>query len=261
MNILITNDDGIFAPGLKTLARELNNIAQVTVVAPDREQSTIGTAITLRRPLRAQRVRPIVPKVETYAVQGTPIDCVIMALGKFVQDKVDLIISGINQGANLGEDIFISGTVSAAMQGYLRGFPSVAISLDSKDSPYMDNAAKLAVLLVKKITDKTLAADILLNVNLPDLPLAKIKAITLTQIAKKSHTELVEEKANSKQPYYWLIRRRLNNNTDKSTDIWALEQGNISITPLHTNILNRHSPPLPNHLGFDLHQELQRYDA
>ena len=119
MKILVTNDDGIFARGLWVLAKELSSIAQVIVVAPDREQSAIGTAVTLHQPLRAQKVRPILPEIETYSVEGTPADSVILALGKLVKGKVDLVISGINQGQNLGQDVLISGTVSAALQGYL----------------------------------------------------------------------------------------------------------------------------------------------
>ena len=117
MKILVTNDDGIFAPGLWTLVKELRNIAQVVVVAPDRQQSAIGTAVTLHQPLRIQKIRPAVPEVETYSVEGTPADSVILALGKLAKNKVDTVISGINQGPNLGNDVLISGTVGAALQG------------------------------------------------------------------------------------------------------------------------------------------------
>ena len=123
MRVLVTNDDGIFAPGLWILVKELKSIARVVVVAPDREQSAIGTAVTLRQPLRVQRVSPLVPGVETYSVEGTPGDSVILALGKLIKSRVDLVISGINQGPNLGDDVLISGTVAAALQGYLRGLP------------------------------------------------------------------------------------------------------------------------------------------
>ena len=128
MKILVTNDDGVFAEGLWALVRELKSFARVVVVAPDREQSAIGTAITLIHPLRVQKVRSPVSEVEAYSVQGTPADSVILALEKMVVDKADLVISGINQGLNLGNDVLISGTVGAALQGYLRGFPAMAVS-------------------------------------------------------------------------------------------------------------------------------------
>ena len=258
MKILVTNDDGIFAEGLWTLVKELKNIAQLIVVAPDREQSAIGTAVTLHQPLRIQKVRSMVPEVETYSVEGTPADCVILALGKLIKNGVDLVVSGINRGANLGDDVFISGTVSAALQGYLRGFPALAISVGTADSLHLDNAAKLAALLAKKIDSNVLPTNILLNVNLPDLPLAKIRGAKITSLASKSHSNTVTEGNDGRRQYYWLVRQKINQTTDKKTDIWAIEQGNISITPLHTNLSHNHPPPIPDNLGFDLLQELQK---
>mgnify|MGYP001139753024 CR=1 FL=1 len=258
MKILVTNDDGIFAQGLWRLVKELKSIAQVVVVAPDREQSAAGTAVTLRQPLRVQKVRATMPEVETYSVEGTPADSVILALGKLIKNKVDLVVSGINQGLNLGDDVLISGTVSAALQGYLRGFSAIAISVDSVNSPHLDNAAKLATLLAKRINANALSANIFLNVNLPNLPLSKLKGAKITRLAGKSHIDTVEEGHDGKRKYYWLVRQKLNTNTDKATDIWAIEQGNISITPLHTNLLNEHSPPITDSLCSDLLQELQR---
>ena len=258
MKILVTNDDGIFAQGLWALVEELKSIARVVIVAPDREQSAIGTAVTLRQPLRVQRVRPMVPGVETYAVEGTPADSVILALDKLVKNKIDLVVSGINQGPNLGDDVLISGTVGAALQGYLRGFPALAISINSVDSSHMDNAAKLATLLAKKIDADALPTNIFLNVNLPNLPLAKIKGVKITRLASQSHIDTVEEGHDGKQAYYWLVRQKVNKNTDKKTDIWVIEQDNISITPLHTNLLNRSTPPIPDSLCSDLFQELQK---
>ena len=258
MKILVTNDDGIFAQGLWILVKELKNIAQVVVVAPDREQSATGTAVTLHQPLRAQRVRPLVPEVEAYSVEGTPADSVILALGKLVKNKINLVISGINQGPNLGDDVLISGTVGAALQGYLRGFPALAISVAAVDSLYLDNAAKLATLLAKKIDSSALPTNILLNVNLPNLPLAKIEGIKITQLASGSHTDTVEERHDGKRKYYWLVRQGINKGRDERTDIWAIEHGNISITPLHANLSNKSSPPITDSFCSDLFRELQR---
>ncbi|MBA7669469.1 5'-nucleotidase SurE [subsurface metagenome] len=256
MKILVTNDDGIFAQGLWVLAKELSSIARVIVIAPDREQSAIGTAVTLHQPLRAQKVRPILPEIETYSVEGTPADSVILALGKLVKGKVDLVISGINQGQNLGQDVLISGTVSAALQGYLRGFPALAISADS---PYLDNAAKLAALLARRITSNASPTNILLNVNLPNLPLAKVGRVEITRLATSSHINAVEEGHDGKRAYYWLVRQKVNKETDKKTDIWAIKQGNISITPLHIYSTNKPSFATLNRLCSDLLQELQEY--
>jgi len=259
MKILVTNDDGIFAQGLWILVKELKSIAQVVVAAPDREQSAIGTAVTLRQPLRAQKMRPVVPGVETYSVEGTPADSVILALDKLAKGKIDLVVSGINHGSNLGDDVLISGTVGAALQGYLHGLPAVAISVAFGDNLYLDNAARLAALLVKKIDTNALPTNTFLNVNLPNLPLTEIKGAKVTRLASESHTDTVEESHDGRRTYYWLIRQGINKDTDKKTDIWAIEQGNISITPLHTSLLNKPSPPIPNNLCSNLLRELREY--
>ena len=256
MKILVTNDDGIFAEGLWVLVKELKNIAQVAVVAPDKEQSAIGTAVTLRRPLRVQRVTPLVPEVETYSVEGTPADSVILGLGELIKSKVDLVISGINPGLNLGDNVLISGTVGAALQGYLRGFPALAISVATANSLHQNNAARLATLLAKRIDSVTLPMDIFLNINLPPLSLAEIGGIKITRLASKSHIDTVEEEDDGRQKYYWLVRQRANKDRDESTDIWAIEQGNISITPLHNDLFNRSSTPVPQSLYSDLLHEL-----
>ncbi len=258
MKVLVTNDDGIFAQGLWTLVKALKKIAKVVVVAPDREQSRIGTAVTLSQPLRVQRTKPLVPEVETYSVEGTPADSVILALTKLVKNKIDLVVSGINHGVNLGDDVPISGTVGAALQGYLHGLPAIAISVDTVDSPYLDNAAELAALLAKRIEPNSLPANILLNVNLPSLPLTQIKGLQITRLASSSHTDEVEEGHDGKQRYYRLIRHKINEATDNKTDVWAIEQGNISITPLHTTLVNKTSPLIPDSLFSDLLQELQK---
>jgi 5'-nucleotidase len=257
MEILITNDDGIFAPGLWRLVRELKEFATITVVAPDREQSGSGTAVTLRQPLRVQKVKPLVPEVEAYSVEGTPIDSVILALGKLLKNKVDLVVSGINSGPNLGDDVLISGTVGAALMGYLHGFSALAISIASLDSQYLDNAASLAAQLAKWTSGRSLENNILLNINLPSLPLEKIKGIRITKLASKSHIDTVEEGHDGRKAYYWLVRQKLNRNVAKNTDIWAIEQGYIAITPLHAELLNQPAPPLTESLCADLLEGLR----
>ena len=258
MKILLTNDDGIFAPGLWRLARELKEVAEVTVVAPDREQSGSGTAVTLRQPLRVQKVKPLVPEVETHSVEGTPIDSVLLALGKLLKDGVDLVVSGINSGPNLGDDVLISGTVGAALMGYLHGLPALAISIASLDSQHLDNAARLAAQLAGRIVNHQLESNILLNINLPGLPLEEIKGIRITKLASKSHIDTVEEGHDGRKAYYWLVRQKLGKNVAENTDIWAIEQGNISITPLHAELLNHPAPPLTDRLCTDLLRELKK---
>jgi len=258
MKILVTNDDGIFAQGLWTLVKALKKIAQVIVVAPHEEQSGIGTAVTLRHPLRMQRAKPLVPEVETYSVEGTPADSVILALAKLAKNKIDLVVSGINHGPNLGDDVLISGTVGAALQGYLHGFHAVAISIDAWEDPYFDAAAELAVLLAKRIESHPLPANIFLNVNLPNLPPSQIRGLEITHLANISHTNTVKEENDGKEGFYQLIRQRIDKAADNKTDVWAIEQGNISITPLHTSLLNKPSPTIPDSICSDLLQELQR---
>jgi 5'-nucleotidase len=257
MEILVTNDDGIFAPGLWRLVRELKQNARVVVVAPDREQSGLGTAVTLRNPLRVQKVKPLVAEVEAYSVDGTPTDSVILAIGKLLKNKVNMVISGINSGPNLGDDVLISGTVGAAMMGYLHGFPALAISIASLDSQYLDNAAKMAALLAKNLAHLSPPASPLFNINLPSLPLTEIKGIKLTRLASRSHIDTVEEGHDGRRAYYWLVRQKIERNASKDTDIWAVEKGYISITPLHTELFNQPSLLISDSICSELLKELQ----
>ena len=256
MKILITNDDGIASAELWALAKELKDIADVVVVTPDREQSATGTAVTLRQPLRVQKVIPLVPGVEAYSVEGTGSDSVILALGKLISGGVDLVVSGINQGLNLGDDVLISGTVGAALQGYLRGIPAIAVSIATASSPHLNNAARLTALLAQKINNRALPPDVFLNINLPDLPLADIKGIKVTERAHQTHIDTVKEGHDGRREYYWLVRQKLNVDADENTDTLALEQGYISITPLHSTLFRKSPPAITESLCSELFQEL-----
>jgi 5'-nucleotidase len=256
MEILITNDDGIFAPGLWKLVTELKQIARVSVIAPDREQSGYGTAVTLRHPLRVQKVRPLVPDVEAYSVEGTPADCVILAVEKLLTNRVDLIVSGINSGPNVGDDVLISGTVAAALTGYLHGFPALAISVESLNHEFLGGAARLAALLAKPMVSQS-PGNLLLNVNLPALPLAKTKGMKVTSLARKSHIDTVEEGHDGRKSYYWLVRQKIQKNAEKGTDIWALESGYISVTNLHVELLSQPAPLLNEALCSNILSELR----
>ena len=259
MKILLTNDDGIYAQGLQVAARELSKIAEVVVVAPDRERSAIGTAVTLHQPLRVQKIRPIVPGVETYSVEGTPADCVILAIGKLIGDKIDVVVSGINQGRNLGEDVLISGTVGGALLGYLRGLHALAVSAEGLENPHLDDWAKLTAVLVKRIMAADLPTNIFLNVNLPDTSLSEVKGVKITRLGTNSHVNTVAEGHDGKRAYYWLVRQKLNKKAPRNTDLWALEHGDISITPLHIFWNNRVPFTAIKQLCSDLFQEVRGY--
>ena len=258
MKILLTNDDGISSPELWELAGELKVLGSVVIVAPDREQSAIGTAITLRQPLRVQKVKPIVQGIEAYAVEGTASDAVIMALGKLITGRVDLVASGVNQGLNLGDDILISGTVGAALQAYLRGIPALAVSVAGKNNPGLKTAAVLTRLLAVKIGDRSLPEDIFLNVNIPDIPPEDFRGIRLTGRAHRTHIDTVEEGTDGRREYYWLMRHRLETEVGEDSDVAALEQGYISITPLHTILFGKPALEPVNGLFTSMFQELRK---
>jgi 5'-nucleotidase len=233
MRVLVSNDDGIYADGIWALARELSKVAEVIVVAPDREQSAVGTATTLRKPLRVQKIAPLYPRIESYSVEGSPSDSVIVALGKIIDRKVDLVVSGVNQGSNLGEDVLISGTVGAALAAYLRGYPAIAISSEGWQDPFLTDAARVAGLLARRLDPTRLpSCNLLLNVNIPKLPLAQFQGVKLTRLAHKSHVNTVDEGHDGRKSYYMLMRESVNSQADRRTDIWAHGRGNVSITPL-----------------------------
>ena len=250
MRILVTNDDGVAAPGLWALVEELNRIAEVVVVVPDREQSGVGTAVSLHHPLRVRPVRPMVADVQTHVVEGTPADSVIIALRMLVKDNVDLLISGINEGSNLGNDVLISGTVGAAFQGYFHGLTSIAISVGSLEATHFDVAAKVGSFLAEQHAAGNLPQRVLLNVNLPDVPLEEITGIELTRLGERTFTDAVrmgqiKEGHDGKRSYYWILHSAPEWKKGEGTDIWALEQKKISITPLHSDLTSHeHSAPL-----------------
>jgi 5'-nucleotidase len=249
MKILISNDDGIYAPGLWVLVKELKQFCDIIVAAPDREQSAIGTAITLHHPLRIQKVRPEVVGVETYAVGGTPGDSVIMALSGIVKGDVDLIISGINNGPNLGDDVFISGTVSGAMQAYLHGFSAISVSVNEVNSLYLEDTAKFIGYLIKKLNIKKEDENYFLNVNVPSLPLPEIKGIKVARLSTSGYADSVEEGYDGRRHYYWLKHQKAENHAAKYTDAWIVDHRYISISPLHTYLFNKKIPSLAEQLG------------
>jgi len=230
MRILISNDDGIQAEGLWALAGELSKIAKVTVAAPDRDQSGIGTAITIRQPLRLHKVTSKVKGVDAYSVEGTPGDSVILALRHALKDSVDMVVAGINEGPNLGNDVFVSGTVGAALQGYFYQIPSLAVSTGAFNSLDFTASAKLTSLLALKVKAGELPSKMMLNINLPNLPVDKLKGIEVTRLGDRSYMDMIDPGHDGKRNYYWIVRGVPQWNVYAGTDIWALEQNKISIT-------------------------------
>lgn len=233
MRILVTNDDGIYAKGLWTIVAALKETGQVVVVAPDREQSAVGSSVTLHQPLRVREIEPPVSGVRSYAVEGTPADSVILALKNLIDGEINLVVSGINEGANLGNDVLISGTVGAALQGYLNGIPSIALSVGAMEDVHFDAAARLSVVLTKLVAEGALPKRMLLNINLPNLPLSQIKGIEITHLGRRSYGDTIEEGHDGKRKYYWIVRGKPEWNPEEGTDIWAVLNDRISITPLH----------------------------
>jgi len=257
MKTLVTNDDGIGAEGLWALVAELGKIAGVAVAAPDSERSAIGTAVTLFAPLRVQQVESPVAGVTAFAVDGSPSDCVILALGKLVGDKVDMVVSGINPNLNLGEDVYISGTVGAAMQGYFRGLPALAVSAPPDSKYGIGVAASVASTLARKMAENV-PARVFLNVNVPDLPLKDIRGVKITRLARSSHINTVEEEDRGSFKQYRLVRERIPAAGSAGTDIEAVVGGYVSVTPLYTSLLDKPPQRLLKKLCHDLEHEIRK---
>ena len=242
MKILVINDDGIYSAGLWAVAEVLADAGQVHVVAPDREQSGIGTALTLHGPIRATQVPPLVNSrgiASVYAVEGTPADSCILGLEQLV-GPVDLVVSGINMGSNVGEDVLVSGTVGGALQGYLSGIDSIAISVTSVQDTRFDVAAEVMGLLAPLFSDPDsmgMPQPLFLNINVPNIPREKLEGVEVTRLGLKTAAEVVESGKDSRREYYWISRSRaINQEQEQGTDIWAVKHNRVSITPLHTRL-------------------------
>lgn len=254
MKILVTNDDGIHADGLWAVARTLAQKHNVVVVAPDREQSGVGTSITLNAPIKVRQVHNHAEGILTYAVEGTPADCVLLGLTSLLPEIPELVVAGINRGANLGVDVLVSGTVGAALRGYFHGLPSIAVSIMAvRQAPIYDGCLAVTSLLVDLVAGGALPSDICLNVNLPNLPIPDIQGIEITHLARRGFVEITTER-DEKRPesFYWPTRGKLNfGEGEDGTDMGALAKNRISITPLHSNITHSgHFSPLEGQLAF-----------
>ena len=237
MRILVSNDDGIYSEGLWTLAEALSEVGEVIVCAPDREQSAVGTAVTLHYPLRMKQVEPKVNGIRTYSVEGTPADSVILGLKLISGDGVDLIVSGINEGVNLGNDVYISGTLGAAIQGHFYGIRSIAISTALYQGKVrFEAAAKIVRLLAIGCREGNLPNKTLLNVNTPYLPINRIEGVELTRPGRRTYHDSIEKGYDGKRDYYWIVRGEPIWEQREGTDIWAIQNKRISITPLPVSL-------------------------
>lgn len=233
--ILVTNDDGMFAPGIRALVDSVREFGEVVVVAPDSPQSAKGHSITIEDPLRLNRVH-VFEDLEAYECSGTPVDCVKLAKHVILKDRpVDLCVSGINHGSNASINIIYSGTLSAAMEASLEGIPSMGFSLlDYEFDADFEPAKHFVRLLVSFALKGGVEPGKLLNVNIPRLPFADIKGIRVCRQADaRWKEEFVESKDPRGQKYYWLTGRFINNDRDEETDVWALENGFVSVVPSH----------------------------
>lgn len=236
MNILLTNDDGIQAAGIWRLAEALRPLGRITVVAPDRNQSGVGTAKSLNSAVPTRAYQSPIEGVRAVSVGGTPADCVILATESLFKEPFDLLVSGINEGANLGMDIMSSGTVGGALQGYYRNIPSIAVSVTSlsPDQSGFDSAANAAKALAQAILvqGKSIHTPLLLNVNLPNISPNLLKGIELTRLGPRAYMENVE--AEGQDDHYWIRHNRpVGEHAEAGTDIWAIRNDNVSITPLN----------------------------
>jgi 5'-nucleotidase len=235
MNILISNDDGVLAQGLGLLAEACSTLGKVTVVAPDREQSGTSHSLTLHRPLRATRRND-----GAFQVDGTPTDCVLLALGALMPDKPDFVISGVNHGPNMGEDVLYSGTVAAAMEGLAAGIPSVAVSYGSFDLEHLDSYRdRLQRLLAEVLAVSDFPKETLLNVNLPAVPAASVKGVKVTHLGSRVfHEEIARMKDPWGRDIFWIGGGHVTWSGGAESDFQAVRDGYISVTPLHVDMTN-----------------------
>ncbi len=253
MKILVTNDDGILAPGLWALAGRLAEVGEIVVFAPAQEQSGVGTAISLHRSVGLAKADSQLPGVEAFAVDGTPGDSVILAL-EMMKD-IGLVVSGINSGANMGCDVLLSGTVGAALQGYIHGVPSMAVSVQARQDIRFEVAAKVAGLLARRIFGNG-TGPVLINVNVPNLPAHEIKGVDLTRVGKGGFSTAITMGRDGSWDKYKISIGKPWWAADIGTDIHAVDNGRISITPLQGELSTAERSPFSQDMPDMLFREL-----
>ncbi len=235
MKILLSNDDGYLAQGLNTLADALREVADLRVVAPDRNRSAASNSLTLAYPLRIQKIRD-----EVFAVNGTPTDCVHLALSGGFKDEPEMVISGINHGANLGDDTIYSGTVAAATEGRFLGLPAIAVSLVGTQPKHFVTAAQVVVDLLARLQRDPLPADTILNVNVPDLAYDELEGVVATRLGFRHRSEKVHEaKDPAGRRVYWISPAGASADAGPGTDFYAVEHGQVSVTPLKIDLTHQ----------------------
>lgn len=232
MRILLSNDDGYFAPGLAALAEALSSLAEIVVVAPERDRSGASNSLTLDRPLQVRRSHN-----GFQYINGTPTDCVHLAVTGLLEMLPDMVVSGINHGANMGDDTIYSGTVAAATEGYLLGIPSIAISLASRSAGNYASAARVARDLVERFGRQPITVPVLLNVNVPDVPYDQLQGMEVTRLGRRHRAEPVLRSTNPRgETVYWIGAAGDAQDAGEGTDFHAVAQGRISVTPLQIDL-------------------------
>jgi 5'-nucleotidase len=230
--ILVTNDDGVLSPGIQILAKRLREIDSVVIVAPDRERSAAGHSMTLHRPLLIERI-----KEDVYSVNGTPTDCVNIAVKGLLKEKPRLVVSGINKGPNLGDDITYSGTVAGAIEARLLGIPSLAVSLNARQDFLFSDAAEVALRAASSVLDQGLSEGTLLNINVPNVPLNEIRGTAVTRLGKRIYHQMTVERVDPRgKKYYWIGGGDPDWEREEGTDFDAIDRKLVSITPLHLDL-------------------------
>jgi 5'-nucleotidase len=234
MRILLSNDDGYFAPGLRYLADALSTIGEITVVAPERDRSGASNSLTLDRPLKLGK-----SSNGYFHINGTPTDCVHMAVTGLLDKLPDIVVSGINHGMNMGDDTVYSGTVAAATEGYLLGIPSIAVSLVTAGKSHFDTAARVALDLVTQFRDAPFAEPVLLNVNVPDVPYEALQGREITRLGKRHKAEPIVKAQNPRgETIYWVGAAGPAQDAGEGTDFFAVQANRVSITPLQIDLTN-----------------------
>jgi len=232
MRILLSNDDGYFAPGLSILAEALKPLAEIVVVAPERNRSGASNSLTLDRPLTVRQAAN-----GFYFVNGTPTDCVHLAVTGLLEQLPDMVISGINDGANMGDDTIYSGTVAAAMEGYLLDIPSIAVSMSQHGAQHFATAARVVVEMVKRYQQTALPPPILLNVNVPDKPYEQLRGLRVTRLGKRHKAEPVVKIASPRgETLYWVGAAGAAQDAGAGTDFYAVEHDMVAVTPLQIDL-------------------------
>ena len=232
MRILLSNDDGYFAPGLACLAEALSAIAEVTVVAPERDRSGASNSLTLDRPLHLHKAHN-----GFYYVNGTPTDCVHLAVTGMLDNLPDMVVSGINAGANMGDDTIYSGTVAAATEGFLLGIPSLAISLNSASSKNFSTAARVAADMVQRFKDNKFHEPVLLNINVPDISYEELKGMEVTRLGRRHKAEAVVKSQTPRgEIVYWVGAAGPAQDAGEGTDFFSIQHDRVSLTPLQIDL-------------------------